>query len=91
MAIQRRKILRPDSKGRITLGKLAENVSGFEIAVEKTGRIILFPQVEIPVEEAWLYKNKDAIAGVMQGIDDVKEGKIKSRGSFAEYLKQGKE
>lgn len=85
MAVQRRKILRPDSKGRITLGKLAENVSGFEV-VEENGKIILFPQIEIPAEEAWLYKNKEAIASVLQGIEDVKAGKIKSRGSFAEYL-----
>jgi hypothetical protein len=44
--------------------------------------------VEIPANEAWLYKNPDAIAGVMKGIEDVKAGKIKSRGSFAKYLEQ---
>jgi hypothetical protein len=87
MAMQRRKIVRPDSKGRISLGKLAENISGFEIKVEQSGKIILFPQVEIPADEAWLYSNKDAIAGVVQGMEEARAGKVKSRGSFAKYAK----
>ena len=82
-----KKILRPDAKGRITLGKLAENVSGFEV-VEENGKIILLPQVEIPAHEAWLYKNPEALASVLKGIEDSKAGKTTSRGSFAQYLEE---
>jgi hypothetical protein len=57
MAVQR-KILRPDSKGRITLGKLAENVSGFEVEVKDDGIIILTPLVEIPLSQLKKYKAK---------------------------------
>lgn len=51
-----KKILRPDTKGRITLGKLAENISGFEVTVEN-GKIILEPLVEIPARELQSCKN----------------------------------
>ena len=88
MAALNRKILRPDSKGRITLGKLAEHVSGFEV-IEENGKIILLPQVEIPAHESWLYKNPEALASVLQGIEDSKTGKVTSRGSFAQYLEKG--
>jgi len=80
------RILRPDSKGRITLGALAKNISGFKVIEENNGRILLEPQVEIPAEEAWLHKNPEALASVLRGIEDSKAGRIKDRGSFAKYL-----
>ncbi len=80
------RILRPDSKGRITLGALAKNISGFKVIEENNGRILLEPQVEIPAEEAWLHKNPEALASVLRGIEDSKAGRVKDRGSFAKYL-----
>lgn len=44
--------LRPDSKGRITLGKLAEGVSSYRARRQKDGKILLEPFVEIPADEA---------------------------------------
>jgi hypothetical protein len=85
------KILRPDSKGRITLGGLAKNISGFKVIEESNGRIVLEPQVEIPAEEAWLYKNPEALASVLRGIEDSKAGRVKYRGSFAKYLDEDEE
>ena len=49
--------LRPDAKGRITLGKLAEGVSSYRARRQKDGKIVLEPFVEIPAEERWLYEN----------------------------------
>ncbi|MEK7661086.1 MAG: hypothetical protein AAB680_03490 [Pseudomonadota bacterium] len=40
--------LRPDAKGRITLGKLAEGVSSFRATIGENGTIVLEPFAEIP-------------------------------------------
>ncbi len=53
--------LRPDAKGRITLGALASGISSFRATVDTSGRIILDPFAEIPAREKWLFENKDAM------------------------------
>ena len=78
--------IKPDVKGRICLGKLAEGVSSFTVQVDKHHRIILEPQVEIPAREKWLFDNKAALKSVKQGIEDAKTGKLHDLGSFAQYL-----
>jgi len=78
-------ILRPDNRGRITLGKLAEGISGYKLSKDKQGKITLEPLAEIPAYEIWLYKNKGALKGVLEGIDQAKAGKGKYLGSFAQY------
>ena len=80
--------LRPDSKGRITLGKLAEGVSSYRARRQKDGKIVLEPFIEIPAEERWLWENKDALESVMKGIEDARAGRLVSLGSFAKYAKQ---
>ena len=86
MAItEARKTVRPDSKGRITLGTLAAGASSFRAYRDKKGRIILEPQVEVPAVEAWLWKNPTAMKAVQQGLKDSSEGKLVERGSFAKY------
>lgn len=79
--------LRPDSKGRITLGKLAEGVSSYRARPQKDGKIVLEPFVEIPAEERWLYENKEALASVKRGLADAKAGRLVSLGSFRKYAK----
>ena len=46
--------VRPDSKGRITLSKLTEGISSFNVSKDEDGRILLEPMVEIPAREKWL-------------------------------------
>ena len=79
--------LRPDSKGRITLGKLADGVSSYRARKQADGKIILEPFVEIPAEERWLWENKEALKSVMKGIEDARKGRLVSLGSFKKYLK----
>src|SRR6476469_8752875 len=50
--------LRPDSKGRITLGKLADGVSSYRARRQADGKIVLEPFIEIPADERWLYENR---------------------------------
>ncbi|MCW5588972.1 MAG: hypothetical protein KIT27_04835 [Legionellales bacterium] len=79
------KTLKPDAKGRIYLGELAEGISSFAVHVDKHHRIILDPLVEIPAREKWLFDNKSALQAVKQGLEEAKEGKLHDLGSFAKY------
>lgn len=79
-------ILRPDAKGRITLGKLAEGVSSFHVSLDKAGRILLEPYAEIPAKEAWLFKNPTALASVQRGLTQSAKGKVHKRGDFSQYI-----
>lgn len=80
------KMLRPDSKGRVTLGHLADGVSGFTVEVTDDHKIILEPYSEIPAREKWLFDNKEALQSVNKGLSDAKNNRVKSRGSFGQYV-----
>ena len=80
------KTVRPDSKGRITLGKRAKDFSGYTLKEASDGSILLEPLIEVPAKEAWLLKNKEALASVKTGLHQSATGKTKSLGSFAKYL-----
>lgn len=77
--------VRPDSKGRISLGRIAEGVSSYTV-VKDRGRIILEPNVEIPAREKWLFDNKTALKKVRKGLEESSEGQVTSRGSFAKFV-----
>ena len=81
--------VRPDAKGRVTLSKLAEGVSSFNVSKDKDGRLLLEPMVEIPAKEKWLFENKEALSSVHRGLLDAKHGRVQSLGSFAKYAKKG--
>jgi hypothetical protein len=77
--------VRPDSKGRISLGALAKGVSSFHIHEEEDGRLTLEPFKEIPVREAWLFENKVALDKVRKGLKDAASGKLSKRGDFSQF------
>lgn len=79
------KALRPDSKGRISLGRLAKGVSSYAVYQEKNGTIVLEPFVEIPAKEKWLFDNKVALKQVKNGLEQAQAGKLVKRESFAKY------
>lgn len=80
------KTVRPDAKGRITLGVLARGISSFDV-IEEGNKIILIPYAEIPAKEKWLFDNKNTLAKVKQGLKESSEGKVRSLGSFKKHLK----
>ena len=53
--------LRPDSKGRISLGKIANNVSSYKMTVKENGQLLLEPYVEILLSDKWVFEDKDLI------------------------------
>lgn len=83
--------LRPDAKGRITLGKLAQGVSSFRAWRMQDGNIILEPFTEIPAREKWLFKNETALGAVKAGLAQAAEGRARSLGSFAAYAEEDSE
>ena len=85
--MRKRSNVRPDSKGRITLGDLAKNVSSFTVVELPDGAIRLEPNVEIPAREKWLFGNKEALESVRRGIEQSAKGEVRSLGSFAEHAK----
>jgi len=85
-AFQKVKTVRPDSKGRISLGKLTQEFSGYTMKESADGTILLEPLVELPAREAWLFKNKEVLASVEKGLKESAAGKTRSLGSFAKHL-----
>lgn len=70
-----------DSKKRIALTKLPPpgNIRPVQ-AYREGNRIVLEPLMEVPVEEAWLFENKEALEKVLTGLSQ--KGSRK-RGSFS--------
>ena len=83
--------VRPDVKGRVTLSKLADGISSFNVSRDEDGRLLLEPMVEIPAKEKWLFDNPGALASVRRGLVDAKAGRLKPIGSFAKYAKEDDE
>lgn len=81
-----KKILRPDSKGRICLGSLAKGISGYKaILNESTKEIILKPYTELPLPEQWLFKNKETLNQVKRGLQQSASNETIYKGSFSKY------
>ncbi len=67
-----------DTRNRVCLTQFLPSdleISSFR-AYQEGNRIILEPLTEIPSEEHWLYKNPKAMASVMKGLEDIKEGRV---------------
>ncbi|CZO60809.1 hypothetical protein SCO11_01870 [Legionella pneumophila serogroup 1] len=79
------KMLRPDSKGRISLGSIAKGISGFSMHQEPDGKVILEPFVEIPAKEKWLFENTAALQKVQTGLVQAKNGLLIDKGSFSQF------
>ena len=83
------KFLRPDAKGRVTLGEMADGVSSFKATYDKgTHKIILEPYAEIPFSEKWLFENEEALKRVRKGLKESSKGQLKDKGSFSKYIKE---
>lgn len=87
-----------DSKKRIALTKAIEALQTiigedverlrFKIACNKSGQILLSPEVTVPLHEAWLYKNKAALESVRRGTEEAGRGKARKIGSFAKHASE---
>jgi hypothetical protein len=64
-----------DSKGRLVLGPEFANST---VLVEKIGdgQFIIKTAEVVPVREAWLFKNEEALSLVKKGISEAANGKV---------------
>ena len=69
--------VKPDAKRRVGLqgAQIQEGIT-YHIYTNRMGQIVLDPQVTIPASEVWLFKNPEALALVMQGLSDAKQGRV---------------
>jgi len=76
--------VRPDSRGRLTLGQVIKAKS-YRVMLNEAGQILLDPVVTIPERELWLWQNPDALASVERGIEQTSTEETHDLGSFAQY------
>jgi hypothetical protein len=84
-----------DERKRVSLAKALESLKGalgdaagvrFAVYVNEVGQILLSPEIAVPLHELWLYKNPDALAMVLRGLEQVgKSERLKDLGSFEKY------
>lgn len=85
-----------DEKKRVTLkkaidvlrqnfGSAVESKVSFVVSCNSPGQILLSPETTVPLHEAWLYKNKKALASVQRGLEQARRGERETIGSFAQY------
>ena len=67
-------ILRPDSKGKINIGELAQGVSSYRVVIGENGVLTLYPYAEIPFSEKWIFENKELLEKFKQ--ENVKKEEI---------------
>jgi hypothetical protein len=77
-----------DARKRVNLAKLLPNIDVHAVMAHTEGNTIVLELLsEIPTRELWLHKNPEALKAVQEGIQQSKEGKVRSRGSFAKHVK----
>jgi hypothetical protein len=88
-----------DTKNRVVLKKALDMLrrqfgeevrSGirFVVAYNRAGQILLSPETAVPMHEAWLWRNKQALTSVHRGLDEARKGKLKKAPKdFAKYAK----
>jgi hypothetical protein len=80
--------VKPDAKRRLLLPlALAKEGVTYHIYANSIGQIVLDPQVNIPVSEAWLFEDKAALASVDRGMVESANGQLIDLGSYAKYIK----
>ncbi len=67
------------------LGDELESSIRFGVFVNDAGQVLLSPEVSVPMHELWLYRNPEALKMVVKGLEEAREGKLKSLGSFERH------
>lgn len=87
----------PDDRKRVTLTKAIDSLRQLKIGLDRVhfmvycnraGQILLSPETTIPLHEAWLYKNPEALESVLRGMDQAKRGKLRKTKSFAKHARE---
>ncbi len=75
--------VKADAKHRVVIKGPVHEL--YRVYRNEAGQILLDPQIMVSAEEAWLFKDKKALASVRRGLKQLAEGKGRYLGSFAKY------
>lgn len=81
----RKGFVRPDARGRLTLGSVAQD-SDYRVLVNERGQILLDPVVAIPASEAWLWQSPALRASMERALNQAAAGEFEDLGSFARFV-----
>jgi len=67
-----------DNKGRLALGS---RFAGCMVIVDddNPNQIVIRPAVAIPAEQAWLFKNQQALDLIRKGLNEARAGQFSTR------------
>jgi len=71
--------VRPDRKGRVTLGKLARGISSFALRVDESGMITLEPFREVSARQAWRFPVPLTRGEISRALTEAVTGRAASR------------
>ncbi len=83
----RRALVRPDGRGRLTLGSAVKD-SDYRVLVNERGQILLDPVVSIPASESWLWENPSLRASMERALQQARAEEFEDLGSFAQYVNE---
>ena len=63
-----------------------ESKVSFTVSCNSAGQILLSPETTIPLHEAWLYKNPEALAMVRRGLEQAAKGELEEVESLEQYV-----
>jgi hypothetical protein len=81
----RKGYVRPDGRGRLTLGSAAMDTD-YRVLVNERGQILLDPVVPIPASENWLWENPSLRASMERALKQAAGGEFEELGSFAQFV-----
>lgn len=81
----RKGYVRPDGRGRLTLGSVAQDTD-YRVLVNERGQILLDPIVAIPASQAWLWESPALRDSMERALKQAGVGEFVDLGSFAQYV-----
>jgi hypothetical protein len=78
----RKGYVHPDSRGRLTLGSVAQDAD-YRVLVNES---LLDPVVAIPASEAWLWESPALRASMERALNQAAAGEFEDLGSFAQFV-----
>lgn len=76
--------VKTDDKGCLSL-ELETKATEYLVLRNDDGQILLDPMENIPEYERWLWRNQEALASVLRGLEQAAVGEAHYLGDFADY------
>ncbi|HLO48873.1 MAG TPA: hypothetical protein VK211_10705 [Kamptonema sp.] len=76
--------VKTDEQGCLSL-ELEEKATEYRVLRNEDGQILLDPMENIPEYERWLWRNPEALASVLRGLEQAAAGDFHYLGDFAHY------